>query len=147
MLIRNGPTETLADLHLVESGQSWRPQAWRRIMQPTYKEGILDRYPQPLAAAYTRFIDQRDPASRHAGLLALFEALLKYLAAAAAGEYLAQAGDEDEVNAALGTLRRPSLGHWAALLRLSLAWWGKQPPPAGDFPFPELPALYSRSAP
>jgi non-specific serine/threonine protein kinase len=115
-------------------------------MPVSYSQEILDQYPQPLAATYARFLDQRDPAAQHTLLLALFEALLKYLAAAAAARYLAADGDDPAVAAALGHLRRPSLGHWAALLRSSLAWWARQDQPDQEFVLPELPSLYARPA-
>jgi len=115
-------------------------------MPASYSQEILDQYPQPLAATYARFLDQRDPAAQHTLLLALFEALLKYLAAAAAAQYLAADGDDPAVNTALGHLRRASLGHWAALLRASLAWWSRQDQPDQAFALPELPSLYARPA-
>jgi predicted ATPase len=113
-------------------------------MPTAYRQDILETYPQPLAATYARFVEQRDPASQHAVLLVLFEALLKYLAAVAASQHLRLGGQDPDVQAALDHLRRPSLGHWAALLRASVAWWSKQPQP--EFVFPELLPLYSRPA-
>jgi predicted ATPase len=111
-------------------------------MPVTYRQDILDTYPQPLAATYARFVEQREPASQHTVLLALFEALLKYLAAAAAGHHLYLGSQDPAVQAAFGPLRRASLGHWAALLRASLAWWSKHP--QAEFVFPELLTLYAR---
>ena len=115
-------------------------------MPVSYSQEILDQYPQPLGATYARFLDQRDPAAQHTLLLALFEALVKYLAAAAAARYLAADSDDPAVNTALGHLRRSSLGHWAALLRSSLAWWARQDQPDQAFVLPELPSLYAHSA-
>ena len=116
------------------------------MVPASYSQEILDTYPQPLAATYARFLDQRDPAAQHTILLALFEALLKYLASAAAARYLASDSDDPAVDTALGNLRRSSLGHWAALLRSSLAWWSRQDHPDQEFVLPELPSLYSRPA-
>jgi predicted ATPase len=111
-----------------------------------YNEDLLGKYPQPLAGAYARFIDERDPAAQHALLLALFEALLKYLAAAALGQYRARGGSDPAVEGSLPALRHPSLGHWAGLLRQLLAWQRQTGHPAAEFVFPELPTLYHKPA-
>src|SRR4051794_17444174 len=113
-------------------------------MPASYSQEILDKYPQPLAATYARFIDEREVAAQHTLLLASFEVLLKYLAAAAATQYLSLDDEHPALNAALGSLRRPSLGHWSALLRAGMSWWSQQRRADQEFVLPELPQLYSR---
>jgi predicted ATPase len=116
-------------------------------MTASYNEDLLDALPQHLAGTYARFIDQRDAAAQHTLLLALFEAMLKYWAAAAAAQYTVLAGDDPTVRDALARLQHPSLGHWAGLLRSVLAWRRRQELSDSDFVFPELAALYSKAAP
>jgi non-specific serine/threonine protein kinase len=116
-------------------------------MTASYNEDLLDSLPQHLAGTYARFIDQRDPAAQHTLLLALFESMLKYWAAAAAAQYTMLAGDDLTVRESLTRLQHPSLGHWAGLLRSVLAWRRRQELRDVDFVFPELAALYSKAAP
>src|SRR5690349_7176487 len=93
------------------------------ISMPTdrFNNTLLDDYPQPLAATYARFIDQPDSTAQHNLLLALFEATLKYLAAAGAAKHHLLGIADPAVDDALANLHHPSLGHWAALLRAVLA--------------------------
>src|SRR5215212_7758200 len=91
-----------------------------------YHEDLLDQYPQPLAATYARYLDQPDTTAQHAVLLALFEALLKYTTVAALAQYLHDGGDDPALHQTLAGLRRPSLGHWAGLLRQILAYRRQQ---------------------
>src|SRR4051794_35811524 len=115
-------------------------------MGSSYNEDILDNYPQPLAATYARFIDQRAPAAQHNLLLALFECPLKYLAAAATAQYLALHGEDTAVRDTLSRLAHPSLGHWAALLRDVLGWRRLHQLVDSDFILPELVPLYQKSS-
>jgi hypothetical protein len=109
-----------------------------------YREDLLDRYPQPLAATYARVLAVRDPALQHSTVLALFEALLKYVTAAALAQYLQTAPPPADLTAALANLHRPSLGHWAGLLRAVLTTRRRQGLDEDQFIFPELARLYTR---
>src|SRR3954454_4091682 len=96
------------------------------MLSRNFNADILDKYPFPLAGTYGRFVDQREASAQHAALLSLFEALLKYVTAAALGQYLQQGGADATLLPAVAALKRPSLGHWAAVLRRVLGWRGQQ---------------------
>src|SRR3954452_11006795 len=109
-----------------------------------YNEDLLDQYPHLLAGTYARFVDEREVSAQHSLLLALFEALLKYVTAAALGQYLQAGGADLAISSAMAGMRRPSLGHWAGLLRQVLAWRRQQNLAEEAFVFPELARLYAR---
>ena len=101
-------------------------------MPATYRQDILDTYPQPLAATYARFIEQRDPASQTPSCSPSSRCcsstwpLLHPANPSAAARFLRS-------TQRCSPLRRPSLGHWAALLRVGLAGVGQAAPPRNSF--------------
>jgi predicted ATPase len=112
-----------------------------------YREDLLDHYPQPLAGTYARLFAAREPSLHYSTLLALFEVLLKYVTVAALGQYLLLPGPAPAVTAALPSLHRPSLGHWAGLLRVVLTTRRQQGLAEDQFVFPELARLYTHPTP
>ena len=112
-----------------------------------YREDLLDQYPQPLAGTYARVLAARDPALRSSTLLALFEGLLKYITAAALAQYLQTPAPAPAVLALLPNLHRPSLGHWAGVLRTVLTARRQQGLSEDQFVFPEFARLYARPTP
>ncbi len=82
---------------------------------------VGDRFPYPLVGTYNRALFQTpDPAEAHEYLLDLFEVTLKYLAAIAIAQYLADGVRDAQLDHDLRELQRPSLGHWQGWLRDTL---------------------------
>jgi serine/threonine protein kinase/Flp pilus assembly protein TadD len=75
-----------------------------------------------MARGYRRFVNARERRERHDAAYYLFEVLLKYVASAAMGHYLAREPRDHRVNAALKGLARPSLGEWLRFLRECLTF-------------------------
>src|SRR6478672_10392257 len=79
---------------------------------------IRGRYPYPLAATFHRaYYESRDLALIHDYLLDLSEVVIKYCAAIALAQYVADGSPDAAITSSLSALRRPSLGHWQGWLR------------------------------
>jgi len=90
-------------------------------------ELIHEKYPFPISHAYTYLESRVDPNDRYQALLACFEVTLKTIASIALANFMRDIQDDSTLGNAnlfqklLDTLNRPlSLGHWHALLHLTL---------------------------
>jgi DeoR/GlpR family transcriptional regulator of sugar metabolism len=83
----------------------------------TVSDIILHEYPYPIAKCYERLVRTRDVTQRRDKIRYLFEATLKYCACLSIGQYLSSGRRDPLIDAALGCLARPSLGHWLNLSR------------------------------
>src|SRR5271154_2412112 len=78
---------------------------------------LTSALPLPLAQAWRRTLYAETPAAAHERALFLLEAMLKYLGAAAASAWMARGAEGAAGRRACEALVRPSLGHWAGILR------------------------------
>lgn len=81
---------------------------------------ILHEYPYPIAKCYERMLRARAAAERLDQARYLFEVTLKYSACLAIADYMRSSQADDSTRDSLACLARPSLGHWANLLRQCL---------------------------
>jgi hypothetical protein len=77
----------------------------------------IEAMPYPIAHLHKEMREEEDPRIRFRGLIKVFASGLKYVSLICLADYLQNPGSAS-VNATLAeSLRRPSLGHWAAFLR------------------------------
>src|SRR5262245_49483773 len=90
----------------------WRPP----YMIATFRRDYLLRLPLPLAQAYSRAFNAKDPYNQHNNARSLFEALLKLTAIPAIACYLHEVAQGaprvPAVDSLLGKLIKPMLGEW-----------------------------------
>jgi DeoR/GlpR family transcriptional regulator of sugar metabolism len=84
------------------------------------QQTILHEYPYPIAKCYERMLRARTAADRCDQARYLFEVTLKYSACLAIADYIRSGQTDEATRASLACLARPSLGHWANLLRQCL---------------------------
>jgi serine/threonine protein kinase len=89
---------------------------------------LLAALPLPLAQAWRRTLYAESPAAAHERALYALEAVLKYAASVAAAAWVSQGSASDAARGACEALVRPSLGHWAAILRACAAALPPQDP-------------------
>ncbi len=92
---------------------------------------FFSRLPLPLAQAYLRLRNARESKEKHDAAYFLLEAVLKFLAILALGEFLALGKESTERAARLPKMARPSIGHWVQLLRTLAAFFSdsREEPP------------------
>ncbi len=106
-------------------------------------DDISRKYPYPLAATYWRaFYAAANADESHEYLLDLYEITLKYCAAIAVSQYIADGVNDAKVNQDLLHLQRPSLGHWQGWLRDILMLYQRT---KRHLVVPELATFYTRS--
>src|SRR5262245_9605742 len=87
------------------------------VLREVVDRSLLANLPLPLAQAWRRVLYQHNPTELHERALFALEALLKYTASVAAAAWVARGAEGELVRRACGALVKPSLGHWAAILR------------------------------
>ncbi|HKO24449.1 MAG TPA: hypothetical protein VJY65_06865, partial [Chloroflexota bacterium] len=106
-------------------------------------DDVSRKYPYPLAATYWRaFYAAANADESHEYLLDLYEITLKYCAAIAVSQYIADGVNDAKVNQDLQHLQRPSLGHWQGWLRDILMLYHRT---KRHLVVPELATFYQRS--
>jgi tetratricopeptide (TPR) repeat protein/tRNA A-37 threonylcarbamoyl transferase component Bud32 len=78
---------------------------------------LLAALPLPLAQSWRRTLLADTPAQQHERALYTLEAVLKYAASVAAVAWVSRGSADATAQTACEALVRPSLGHWAAMLR------------------------------
>jgi eukaryotic-like serine/threonine-protein kinase len=91
------------------------------ILRETVDRSLMANLPLPLAQAWRRVLYQKNPADLHERALYALEAMVKFTASVAAAAWVARGADGEAVRRACAALVRPSLGHWAAILRACTA--------------------------
>src|SRR5919199_1680076 len=128
-----------------------RPAGRSPLRRFSMDQGDADRladeisrtYPYPLAATYWRaFYAAANADESHEFLLDLYEITLKYCAAIAVSQYIADGVNDAKINQDLQHLQRPSLGHWQGWLRDILMLYQRT---KRHVVVPELATFYMRS--
>lgn len=94
---------------------------------------ILYEYPYPIAKCYEKVVSTSNMVERWDKLRYLFEVIIKYLSCLSIAFYLKTPRDDQQINAALKFLNKPTLGHWLNILNATIRYHKRN----GTCPFAE----------